>query len=207
MFKRRGIPFRDLDCVKGLELWSFVNDTGQSIERWRDVVKFLATPNRYVDHPPALNVRTWDELCRERPVVAIGGLDAHQVGIRVGRWVPLRLMSYKRSFRHIRTHVLIDGEPSRESVFAALREGRCYIAMDSLAPARGFTFENDDGTLHVHVPREARIRLLRNGEEVAAASGSTLDHTVDEPGAYRAEAYLHAYGRERTWILSNPLYV
>ena len=76
----------------------------------RDVVKFLATPNRYVDHPPALNVRTWDDLCRKRPVVAIGGLDAHQVGIRVWRWVPLRLMSYKRSFRPIRTHVLIDGD-------------------------------------------------------------------------------------------------
>jgi hypothetical protein len=207
LFKRRGIPFRDLDCVKGLELWSFVNDTGQSIDRWQDVVKFLVTPNRYVDHPPALNLRTWDELCRAQPVVAIGGLDAHQVGIRVWRWVPLRLMSYKRSFRHIRTHVLIDGEPSRESVFAALREGRCYIAMDSLAPARGFTFEHDGGTLRVRLPREARIRLLLGGEEVATASGVALDHAVEAPGAYRAEAYLQAYGRERTWILSNPLYV
>jgi hypothetical protein len=208
LFKRRGIPFRDLECVKGLELWSFVNDTGQSIERWRDVVKFLATPNRYVDHPPERNVRTWDELCRKRPVVAIGGLDAHQVGIRVWRWVPLRLMSYKRSFRHIRTHVLIDDdEPSRETVFAALREGRCYIAMDSLAPARGFTFANEDGTLRARVPREARIRLLRNGEEVAAASGSTLDHAIEGPGGYRVEAYLPAYGKERTWILSNPIYV
>jgi hypothetical protein len=207
LFKRRGIPFRDLDCLAGLELWSFVNDTGQSIERWRDVVKFLATPNRYVDHPPVLNVRTWDELCRERPVVAIGGLDAHQVGLRIWHWVPLRLMSYKRSFRHIRTHVLIDGEPSRNTVFTALREGRCYIAMDSLAPARGFTFESDGGTLRVRLPREARIRLLRDGEEVTSASGNSLDHAVDGRGAYRVEAYLHAYGRERTWILSNPLYV
>jgi hypothetical protein len=116
-------------------------------------------------------------------------------------------MSYKRSFRHIRTHVLIDGEPSRNTVFTALREGRCYIAMDSLAPARGFTFESDGGTLRVRLPREARIRLLRDGEEVTSASGNTLDHAVDGGGAYRVEAYLHAYGRERTWILSNPLYV
>jgi predicted metal-dependent phosphoesterase TrpH len=207
LFKRRGIPFNPLDCVKGVELWSFVNDTGQSIERWRDVVKFLATPNRYVDHPPARNMRAWDELCRKRPVAAIGGLDAHQVGVRVGRWVPLRLMSYKRSFRHIRTHVLIDGEPSRESVFSALREGRCYIAMDSLAPARGFMFENDGGTLRVRLPRDARMRLLRDGEEVTASSGRTLEYLPKGPGGYRVEAYLHAYGRERTWILSNPLYV
>jgi hypothetical protein len=207
LFKRRGIPFNDLECVKGVELWSFVNDTGQSIERWRDVVKFLATPNRYVEHPPARNMRTWDELCRQRPVVAVGGLDAHQVGIRVGRWVPLRLMSYKRTFRHIRTHVLIEGEPSRESVFEALREGRCYIAMDSLAPARGFTFESEGELLRVRLPREARVRLLRDGTEVATVTGLQFDHPVSEPGAYRVEAYLHAHGRERTWILSNPIYV
>jgi len=207
LFRRRGIRFHDLECLKGLELWSFVNDTGQSIERLRDVVKFLVSPNRYVDHPPARNLREWDRLCRARPVVAIGGLDAHQVGIRVGRWVPLRLMSYKRSFRHIRTHVLVDGEPSRDSVFAALREGRCYIAMDSLAPARGFTFQTDGETLRVQLPRAARIRLLRDGTEVATVSGRALDHPVTGPGAYRVEAYLHAYGRERTWILSNPLYL
>jgi hypothetical protein len=184
-----------------------VNDTGQSIDRWRDVIKFLVAPNRYVDHPPERNLRTWDELCRKRPVVAIGGLDAHQVGLRVGRWVPLRLMSYKRSFRHLRTHVLIDGEPSRETVYDALRAGRCYIAMDSLAPARGFTFERDGETLRVRLPRDARIRLLRDGEEVATASGRQLDHPVTAAGAYRAEAYLPAYGRERTWILSNPIYL
>lgn len=207
MFRKRGIPFHDLDCVKGLELWSFVNDTGQSIERWRDVVKFLVSPNRYVDHPPERNLRTWDDLCHKRPVVAIGGLDAHQVGIRVSRWVPLRLMSYKRSFRHIRTHVLIEGEPSRETVYDALREGRCYIAMDSLAPARGFTFESDGETVQVRLPYDARIRLLRDGTEVATVSGRQLDHPVVGPGGYRVEAYLHAYGRERTWILSNPLYL
>jgi hypothetical protein len=207
LFRRRGLPFHDLECLKGLELWSFVNDTGQTIERVRDVVKFLVSPNRYIEHPPARNLREWDRLCKARPVVAIGGLDAHQVGIRVGGHVPLRLMSYKRSFRHIRTHVWIDGEPSRDSVFDALREGRCYIAMDSLAPAHGFTFQSDGETLHVRLPREARIRLVRGGTEVATLSGRALDHPIVGPGAYRVEAFLHTHGRERTWILSNPIYV
>ena len=191
--------------MSGIELWSFVNDTGEAVKRYRDVVRFLTSPNRFIDHPPARNLRRWDELLAKRDVVAIGGLDAHQVGIRVGRWVPLRLMSYKRTFRHIRTHVWVDGEPTRENVFAALREGRCYIAMDSLAPARGFTFEREGDSLAVRLPREARIRLLRDGAEVATATGDRLDHTIDGPGVYRAEAYLHGYGRERTWILSNPL--
>jgi hypothetical protein len=207
LFRRRGMPFEDLDCVKGVELWSFVNDTGEAVKRYRDVVRFLTSPNRFIDHPPARNLRRWDELNRARPVVGIGGLDAHQVGIRVGRWVPLRLMSYRRSFRHIRTHVLIDddAEPSRETVFGALRDGRCYIAMDSLAPARGFLFEREGDHLAVRVPRPARIRLLRDGREVAAATGEQLEHAPEGPGSYRAEAHLHAHGRERTWILSNPI--
>ena len=206
LFRRRGIPFEDLDCVSGVELWSFVNDTGEAVKRYRDVVRFLTSPNRFIDHPPARNLRRWDELNRVRPVVGIGGLDAHQVGIRVGRWVPLRLMSYQRSFRHIRTHVWIDGEPSRETVFAALREGRCYIAMDSLAPARGFTFERDGDRITARTPQPARLRLLRDGTEVASANGDRLDHAAEGPGAHRVEAYLHRYGRERTWILSNPIH-
>ena len=207
VFRRRGMPFRDLDCVAGLELWSFVNDTGEAIERKRDVLRFLLAPNRFIDHPPARNLERWDALCQQREVVAIGGLDAHQVGLRIGRWVPLRLMSYRRSFRTLRTHVLVDGEPSRDTIFTALRAGRCYIAMDSLAPARGFAFEHDGGTLRVRTPREARLRLLRDGAEVATATGRTLDHAVDGPGVYRAEAHVHTHGRERTWILSNPVYL
>ena len=62
LFKRRGIPFRDLDCVTGLELWSFVNDTGEAVKRYSDVVRFLLSPNRFIDHPPARNLRRWDEL-------------------------------------------------------------------------------------------------------------------------------------------------
>jgi len=207
LFKRHGMPFHDLKSVSGIELWSLVNDTGEAITRYRDVVHFLAAPNRFIVGPPARNLRRWDELNRDRRVVAIGGLDAHQVGLRVGPFVPLRLMSYKRSFRTLRTHVLVDGEPSRETVFEALRSGRCYIAMDSLAPAGGFGFGEEGGALRVSVPREARVRLLRDGEEVAEATGRELVHEPKAPGAYRAETYLRAHGRERTWILSNPIRV
>ena len=65
-------------------------------------------------------------------------------------------MSYARSFRYLRTHVLareplsgeLDGD--RALVYEALGEGRCYIARDSLAPARGFAFWADD---HIPAPR------------------------------------------------------
>jgi hypothetical protein len=225
-FKRPGMPFGGLDCeaVDGIELWSFATDTGEGIRGIPGLIRFLAAPRRVLDHPPEPNVRGWDELCRERRVVAIGGLDAHQFGKRVGSVVPLRIMAYHRTFRFIRTHVLCEEPPARELerdrelVFAALRAGRCYIAVDAVAPARGFRFEAADvpmggeapagrRALHVRTPLAARLRLLRDGQEIASADGTTLDAEVEEPGAYRAEALRRAKGRERTWILSNPIYL
>src|SRR5688572_17195193 len=225
-FRRPGMPFGDLDCeaLHGIELWNFANDAGEQVDGFAALIRLLATPKRVLDHPPERNMRRWDELCQKRRVVAIGGLDAHQFGKRVGPVVPLRIMAYRRTFRYIRTHVLCPEPPSRELerdrelVFGALREGRCYIAVDSVAPARGFRFEADDvpmggeapagrRTLRARTPLAARLRLLRDGRELAAAEGTSLDLEVDEPGAYRVEARRHAKGRERTWILSNPVYL
>src|SRR3954451_4679255 len=176
-FKRaRGMPFDALECdaLHGIELWSFVNDTGEGISSIPEMARFLLAPGRALDHPPARNMRAWDELCRTRRVVAIGGLDAHQYGKRVGPVVPLRIMAYHRSFRFIRTHVLAR-ERTREEVYAALREGRCYIAVDSIAPASGFVFEADDlpmgaeapaarRRLTARTPLDASLRLVRDGE-------------------------------------------
>jgi hypothetical protein len=219
-FKRaRGMPFEALDCeaLHGVELWSFVNDTGEAISSIPEMARFLLAPGRALDHPPARNLRAWDELCRSRRVVAIGGLDAHQYGKRVGPVVPLRVMAYRRSFRFIRTHVLAR-ERTREGVYDALREGHCYIAVDSIAPAHGFMFEAGDlpmgaeapagkRRLRASTPAEARLRLLRDGEEIATATGRSLEAEVEEPGVYRVEALKRSRGKERTWILSNPIYL
>ncbi|HEV2875588.1 MAG TPA: CehA/McbA family metallohydrolase [Thermoleophilaceae bacterium] len=222
-----GMPFENLDCeaLHGVELWSFVNDTGEAVGSVADMLRFVAMPGRVLDHPPEHNMRTWDSLCRTRRVVAIGGLDAHQFGKRIGPVVPIRVMAYRRSFRFIRTHVLCEEPPSgalghdSEQVYAALREGRCYIAVDSVAPAKGFRFDADDlpmgaeapagtrRTLRARVPLPARLRLLRDGAEVAATAGTALEHEAEQPGVYRVEAYRQAKGRERTWILSNPIYL
>ena len=225
-FKRPGMPYGGLECdaLHGIELWSFANDTGEGIAGIPSLIRFLAAPGRVLDHPPERNMRGWDELCRRRRVVAIGGLDAHQFGRRVGPVVPLRIMAYHRTFRYIRTHVLCDAPPARELeqdralVLDALREGRCYIAVDSLAPARGFRFEGPDvgmggeapagrRTLTARTPLAARLRLLRDGAEIATAEGTSLDAEVEDPGVYRVEARRRARGRERTWIISNPVYL
>ncbi len=229
-FGRPGMPTDELggEDYTGIELWSWVTDTAEKLDSVADVVRFVAAPERVVDDPPAANLAAWDKLLRRRPVVALGGIDAHQIGIRIGERVPLRLMSYTRSFRHLRTHVLLDepvtGEAprDRDAVYAALGAGRCYLAIDSIAPARGFSFAaagedpiamGSEGPLDgvrelvVSVPRPASLALVHDGRSVATAHGTELRHRAEDPGAWRVQASLPAYGRQRTWIVSNPVYL
>jgi hypothetical protein len=137
-------------------------------------------------------------------------------------------MSYRRSFSHLRTHVLLDhprrGEAAadRDAVYAALRAGRCYLALDSLARADGFTFGvrgaaavpmgaeapwAEGQVLHARVPGPAELTLIRDGEPVARVHDTMLERAAERPGSYRLEARLHAHGAWRTWIVSNPVYL
>jgi hypothetical protein len=227
-----GMPHTGLAApgLTGIELWSFVTDTAERIRSVREGLLFAAAPLRVLDHPPRHNMVEWDRMCRSRRVVAIGGLDAHQIGVRVRGHVPLRLMGYARSFRQLRTHVLCSEPPDgsldhdRFQIYDALREGRCYIAVDELAPARGFSFWGDgaasplpmgaeapaDGgwTLRARLPRPAELRLLRDGSPIAVVQGAALDVEVDDrPAVYRVEARLPYRGRQLTWIVSNPVYL
>ena len=114
---------------------------------------------------------------------AIGGLDAHQKGIRI-RGRVRSPMANARYFALLQTHVLLPAPPAgelaadRAAVHDALREGRCYLAFEGLAPGRGFRFwaERDDAAapmgarvdpgrwvLRATAPRRARLRLLRDG--------------------------------------------
>jgi predicted metal-dependent phosphoesterase TrpH len=226
-FQRGGIPWESLegDDYDGIELWSWVTDTAERFGSLADVARFVAAPQRVVDHPPAHNLAQWDRLTARRPVVALGGIDAHQVGKRIRGRVPLRLMSYARSFRHMRTHVLLDAPVTGDvdadvaAIYAALGAGRCYLAIDSLAPARGFSFGaasvamgaqvplGDGHELAARVPRPAALTLVHDGRAVARAHGTELRHRAREPGCWRVEAHLPAHGRDRTWIVSNPVYL
>ena len=61
------------------------------------------------------------------------------------------------------------------------------------------------------VPLEARIVLLKDGQQVSEASSATeLVFTPKEPGAYRVEVFLDSLGKpfdRLPWIMSNPIYV
>jgi hypothetical protein len=193
-----------------------VGDSGEQFAGWGEAARFLANPTRRMPELPQRNLDEWDRLGAVKRVPAIGGLDAHQIGIRVAGRVPLRLMSYRRSFRMLTTHVLVpellsgEVEHDRALVFDALRAGRSYIARDWIAPARGFWFTRmgeettERPLLQVRTPRPASLRLLRDGAVVASADDAAeLDFQPDDPGVHRAEARIDG----RLWILSNAAYL
>jgi hypothetical protein len=211
----------------GIELWSLTSDAAEAWRTPREAVAFLRDPMSTLDGPPARHLELWDRLCLRRRVPAIGGLDAHQRGVRI-RGRALSPMPNARYFAMLHTHVLLDSPPNgelaadRTAVYEALREGCCYLSFEALAPGRGFRFwaEGDAGaasmgaqvepgawTLRAVAPRPARLRLLRNGAPVHEAEGDRLEHRIEEDGAYRVEARLADDPRGRLWLVSNPVYV
>jgi hypothetical protein len=113
-------------------------------------------------------------------------------------------------------------DAQRAAVYEALREGRCYLAMDSLAPARGFRLwasgsehveQGAEGTwadgavLHARLPASASLSVLRDGQLIASHWGAALDLPLAQAGVHRLQASLPAHGRMRTWIVSNPVYL
>jgi len=177
--------------------------------------------------PPTELLSRWDRVLAERPAPAIVGADAHGRLPLTRRWA-LRIPGYAEVFSVARNHVLLNGpwgrEPAADArrLVEALGAGRCYMALDGLAPGDGFSFvaENAGGRWTMgdaapaelplrfraggRVPGSTRIALLRDGRPVAEGVGS-LDATFGEPGVYRVEARLP--GWPLPWILSNPIAV
>ena len=211
----------------GIELWSLISD---SAEAWRtpwEAAAFLRDPMRALTGPPARHVQAWDRLCLRRRVPAIGGLDAHQHGLRIGGRVRSP-MPHARYFSLLQTHVLLPASPSgelaadRAAVYEALSEGRCYLSFEALAGGDGFRFwaDGDGGaapmgarvdpgrwTLRALTPRRARLRLLRDGAPLREVEADRLEHAVEAAGCYRVEARLTGDARGRLWLTSNPIYV
>lgn len=210
----RAAPWGDLRLpFDGMEVWSMVTDVLEHVHGPRQLWRFRRDPDSVVVEPPRRNLAAWDALARHRRIAAIAGLDAHQYGIRIGTGPALVAMRYETSFRLLRTHVLLDAPMSGDAradtvaIYAALREGRSYMARDSLADATGFSFASDGRQIAVRTPRAAKLCLRGNGQVVCEGHGTKLNHQALCGGAYRVEAKLPRNGRWHTWVLSNHVWL
>jgi hypothetical protein len=184
---------------------------------------------------PTENLKRWDDAisASNRKLTAIAGNDAHSnVGVSVNdasgkQWLGVKLDPYERSFRTVRTHVLIkkDKGLSRESLLEAIALGHCYLSFDLFGEAKGFTvaatgaeqkIQGDEIdlvnglSLKAGAPLSTRFVLLKDGHVLDQKSGTTAAFPISAPGVYRVEAYLDSLPAPVTgqpWIISNPIYV
>jgi hypothetical protein len=184
---------------------------------------------------PTENLRRFDELTAAgRRVVAIAGNDAHaNIGVSLqdltGKSLfQIKLDPYERSFRVVRTHVLLtrDQALDRTTLLAALAAGHSYVSFDVLTDATGFRFTATNGAetkmlgdeialasgvrLKVSVPVESRVVVVKDGRKFDEKLTRENEWTVDERGVYRVECYLPQLPAPldaKLWIISNPIYV
>ena len=219
----------DVEGFTGIELWNHMSEWMEALApaSFPARVGLLFSPRKFLIRPPARTMDRWDKLNERRQVVGVAGPDAHGFPYRLGP-KKLTIFPYKVHFRTLQTHLLLDKplapefSTARRQILEALRSARVYFSNNRRGDAEGFEFvcradESADTeplisgannivfraglTLQVSTPGKCEIRLLRNGEIIAGASGSTLEFAVDSPGAYRVEALR----RGRGWIYSNHI--
>jgi len=231
-FGEAAIPWLawEVQGYAGLAIWNYMSEFKGHLSNLNlaQAVFLVYLPSVAIRGPYSDTLVRWDELLRERKVVAIGTTDAHAKTYRLG---PLsrKVFSYEYLFRTIRTHILSptaflgEVEHDKRVVYEALKKGHCFVAYDLLADTRGFRFKAKSGdvtvimgqeialqgavSLEVHSPRRADIRLLRDGRIIARRWGRSLQWTTSEKGVYRVEAYRPFLLRKRGWVFTNPIYV
>jgi hypothetical protein len=225
-------PWQDWDAegFTGIEIWNHMSEWMEGLTEDNKYQRFLH-PLRSIVSPPETTLQRWDELNRKRLVVGIGGVDAHAHKADVMGFFAVEVFPYKVMFKSIHTHVLLDSplhrndpafvEEDARSILDALKAGRAFVANSYHGDPKGFSFVASDGpvlyqqgaeipfnksrqlTLHIQLPRQAVMRLLRDGTLVYEQRTRDQEWIVKEPGCYRVEAWLDDFA----WIFSNPIRV
>lgn len=190
-------------------------------QKWYELVSksFLLSAEDFLKSVVSVNpeyLKRWDEkLSGGRHIAGFGAVDAH-VKFRLGNFIPENLLM---SFQSVTTYVWAD-EKNESKMIEALAKGKSFIAFEVFGLADGFSFSASKGgqtfeagdtvfidqvpvELNIKLPKAAHIKLIHNGTVAAEHEGSALTYHVNQAGFYRTEIYLG----DKTWILSNPIYV
>ena len=214
----------------GICIWNFSSRWKENVKSFWHGIFHLAFKKHTLKGPSQKTLATWDRLCSERRVVAIGGSDAHASSIKIG-FIKLKPLSYRYLLGTITTHILTPSPLSgvfitdKEIIYASLREGNCFIAHDGLCSAKGFRFyfsrEKNKGRLEmgqgskfspgelvIKLPKYGLTRIIKDGSLFKRGYGSGLSIKIHEGGVYRVEVLRKTpiFGW-RPWIFSNPIYL
>ncbi len=207
----------------GIEIWNHMSEWMEGLTEENKFQRFIH-PLRSIVGPATKTLARWDALNRTRDVAGIGGVDAHAHKADVMGFFNVEVFPYKVMFKSIRTVVLLDSPLSGDRddediarILDALRKGQSYVVNVYHGHPSGFRCTLDLGAkqwpmgstlpwkevqgacLSVTSPREALIRVLRDGELVSEREGQTHAVPVDQPGAWRAEVRVEG----NAWIFTN----
>ena len=158
---------------------------------------------------PEKNFSFWDDHLKERPIIAVGGSDAHLRDSAKNFTIALQFV----------TLYALAEQLNEKEIVKAVGSGKVFMVFETRGKAPDFSFwaESQDKTFvmgetlqpaaeisfHVHLPASAKIQLVRDGSIVADEEAQDLVFPTREPGAYRVEVYRDG----DLWIFSNPIYL
>lgn len=141
----------------GVELWNYLSGFRGYTTSYFKTVLVAFFPQFFPVGPLPAMLAKWDELTRQRPVVALGGTDVHSITYSLGP-VTRRFLTYEECAKGLNTHILTEspllGPPQegpagwdgpntrrdRAAVLDALRNGHCWIGYDLAGATAGFRF-------------------------------------------------------------------
>jgi hypothetical protein len=220
----------DIEDFTGIEIWNHMSEWMENLTEQNKYQAFLH-PLRSVIAPQQETLKLWDELNLKRRVAGIGGVDAHAHKYNLLGFLEVEIFPYKVLFKSIRTHILSESElvkaknensveTSREEIYKALGNGRCFFANDYHHDSKGFRFfAKSNGkiyqmgdtvplqkkvNLNVFLPvSKAEIRLIHNGRKINSVESNEGKFVVNKKGVYRVEVYFN----NKAWIFSNHIRV
>ncbi len=173
----------------------------------------------FVQERPVEALALWDAWLAGGPCAGVAEADTHGKFRLLGTaWDP-----FESLFGLARNHALVPAL-DEASLLEAIRRGRVAIGFDAAADIAGARFEAWRGeapaaamgdavpldpalSLVVHLPLPGTVRVLRDGKPWRSGRGRMLAFPVEGTGVYRAEADLAVGGRERPWVIFNPVRV
>ena len=211
-------PWRNWDpALDGLEIYNFAHVFYLQNKFKLAAKSAFFTPGAFLRSAaemPDGAFQRWDQELKKGPRAAFGGTDAH-LHIKPLGLAPESLILY---FQGVTMYALTE-HLQEDEILRALGSGQSYLALEAVAPARGFSFRAGQGDImagpgektilspgmqiEIRLPEEGEIRLVHNGQEIMRGKGRDLVYPVAQKGYYRTVIYQEG----RIWIVSNPIYV
>ncbi len=169
---------------------------------------------RSVEHRSQPMLDYWDKRLEMGKYTAFGSADAHMRFL----WNGLTPENYLLYFQAVTTYVWAD-QFNEKTIVESLGKGKSFIAFEAFGDASGFSFSASQDSQNygpgedvsvaspvrflVKLSSPGDIRLIHSGKIIQQVSGTTLEYTAQEPGAYRVEVDKAG----KLWIVCNPIYL